>query len=56
MFGKGSLISDLILDNGDINIVAAGPCTNIDCLKADRPDAAKKNDDTHSDKKEMSHG
>jgi hypothetical protein len=55
-FGKGSLISDPIFDNGDINVVAAGPCADIDRLKADGPDPAKKDDDTDSDEEEMRRG
>ena len=55
-FGKGSLISDPIFDNSDINVVAAGPCANIDRLKTDGPDSAKKDDNTDSDEEEMRRG
>ena len=52
-FGKGRLIRNPIFHKGDINVVAAGPCANIDRLKADGPDAAKKDNDAHSDEEEM---
>lgn len=55
-FGKGGLISDPIFDKGDIDVIAAGPCADIDCLKADSPDAPKKDDDTQSDEEEMRRG
>lgn len=55
-FGKGGLISNPIFDKGDIDVIAAGPCADIDRLKADSPDAAKKDDDTQSDEEEMRRG
>lgn len=55
-FGKGGLISDTIFDNGDLDVIAAGPCADIDRLKADSPDTAKKDDDTQSDEEEMRRG
>lgn len=55
-FGKGRLIRNPIFHKGDINVVAAGPCANIDRLKADGPDAAKKDNDAHSDEEEMGCG
>jgi hypothetical protein len=50
-FGKGTLISSLF-DKGHIHVITR-PRVNIDSLKADRPDATKKNEDTHSDEKEI---
>jgi len=54
--GEGSLISDPIFDKGDIDVIAAGPCADIDRLKADGPDAAEEDDDTQSDEEEMRRG
>jgi hypothetical protein len=55
-FREVGLISDLIFDKGDIDVIAAGPCADIDRLKADSPDAAEKDDDTQSDEEEMRRG
>jgi hypothetical protein len=51
-FEKGTLISS-IFDKRYIHIIPARPRVNIDSLKADGPDAAKKYEDTNSDEKEM---
>jgi len=55
-FGNGGLISDPIFDKGDIDVIAAGPCADIDCLKADSPDAAKKGEHTHSNQEKVRGG
>jgi hypothetical protein len=53
-FGEGTLISSPILDKGYIHFIPTIPRINIDGLKADRPDATKKYEDTQNDEKEMS--
>jgi len=54
-FGKGSLISNPIFDDDEINVITAGPRANIDRLKADSPDPTKKDDNTNSDEEEVRH-
>jgi hypothetical protein len=55
-FGKGTLNSSAILDNGYFHFIPTGPRINIDGLKADSPDATKKYENTQNDEKEMSGG
>jgi len=52
-FGKGTFINYPIVDKGYIPFIPAGPGVNIDSLKADSPDATKKDKDTQNDEKEM---
>jgi hypothetical protein len=52
-FGKGTFISSPLFDKGHIHVFPARPRVDIDSLKADRPNATKKDDDAQSDEKEV---
>jgi hypothetical protein len=53
-FRKGRLINSPVFD--EINVIPLRPRADIDRLKADSPDAAKKGEHTHSDQEEMRGG